>query len=268
MRKTMLYMMIFVLAVLISRGMDECWQEISSGSSCIVTTPKISCSTYDIYNDTNQLTVDDGSLSQIGTTGIYNFTFSLTPLGRYTIILCSNDTSYLNVVSVSDSTKIGNIVSNVSDMQSDLSNILVGVQSNASSITGILNANFTMTSAKLDALLGGISSNTSFLNSVLALNFTQIYTRFSYLDTNFTEVDTTLTNINTYLTSNFTKIYSEFNILKTGMATNSTWVTNNVNVTVVGSSVWGHNLTAYNTTADLHSAGAYLKAIEEYGYAR
>ncbi len=78
-------------------------QEIQSpGAACSVLTPVLDCSTYDLYNDTLDLNVDDGIMSQIGATGVYNFTLNLSGIGQYKIILCDNTTATIEVANYSN----------------------------------------------------------------------------------------------------------------------------------------------------------------------
>ncbi|KKL64185.1 hypothetical protein LCGC14_2167580, partial [marine sediment metagenome] len=40
-------------------GMSSCLEIQSPGVSCMVLTPVVDCGTYDLYNSTNELNVDD-----------------------------------------------------------------------------------------------------------------------------------------------------------------------------------------------------------------
>lgn len=78
-------------------------QEIQSpGEACVVLTPVLDCSTYDLYNSTLELNIDDGTMSEIGSTGVYNFTLNLTDPGAHKIILCDNTTATIEVANYSN----------------------------------------------------------------------------------------------------------------------------------------------------------------------
>ena len=65
--------------------------------ACMVVTPMIDCSTYDLYDPANSLDTNDGAMEQIGSTGIYNFSFNESTEGAWTILLCDNTTSTIDV---------------------------------------------------------------------------------------------------------------------------------------------------------------------------
>jgi len=77
---------------------DGCGDEVDVNNACVIRTPPITCSTYDLYNSTNELNVDDGTMSEVITgSGVYNFTFNQSDLGIHTIVLCDNTSTSLNV---------------------------------------------------------------------------------------------------------------------------------------------------------------------------
>jgi len=108
--------LVVILLVLISSVYSEiCNEEVYPDTECEIITPVISCGAYnyDLINLTlgdNGVLVNDGTMTQIGTTSSYNFTFN-QPSGEYLIILCDNSTSYINV-RTTQHFKIDNITSN------------------------------------------------------------------------------------------------------------------------------------------------------------
>jgi len=82
---------VLALAVTANR---TCQDIQEPGASCEVRTPVInSCSTYDLYNSTYELTIDDGSMAQIGSTGVYYFNFLQRSVGTYKVIICDRSLS-------------------------------------------------------------------------------------------------------------------------------------------------------------------------------
>lgn len=218
MKKVFGWLICAVLLVFLVVGLDECGDEVTAGVSCRVTTPRISCGTYDLYNDSDTLISDDRPMSQIGSTGIYNFTFSNSSLGRYLFHLCSNDTGTINVVSKSNDLQINYIENNVTRILSDIASVLV--------------------------------------------NQTTIY---EWLTTDANIVQ------DAELAQNTSVIKSDLNVLIVGMSTNTTWLSNNLNASSISldlaQDLWNFNITSYNVSADFDSAGAYVRAIEVFGYA-
>ncbi len=83
-------------------GMSSCLEIQSPGVSCMVLTPVVDCGTYDLYNSSLDLDVDDGAMSELGSTGIYNFTFNQPDSGVHKIILCDNTTATIEVANYSN----------------------------------------------------------------------------------------------------------------------------------------------------------------------
>lgn len=316
MKKLTIWLLVMFVLVFFAYGLDECSSEIDVGASCTITTPLISCSTYDLYNSSDDLAVDDGGMSEIGSSSVYNFTFSQSVAGRYVILLCSNDTSSINVVAVSDSTQIDRIENNVtavSQYKADVSGLATTSQleQNTSAIISrgdsawITATGFSTHSAAdvwsvvtrtLTAFSFGVdlnSSLTSDLASVLAdtdeiqgnqSNF--VTADVSSLATTaelsqntsaiLTEGGSSWTTASGFATTgNVSTLNSILKVIENGVSTNATWVTQNVNTSglvatvnssAVAQALWEYNITTFNVTGDLDSAGSYLKAIEVFYY--
>ena len=69
---------IFMIPIVYATEIHHCQSIQKTGEICTVITPMIGsgCSTYDLYNSTYDLLIDDGTMEQIGTTGVYYFNFS------------------------------------------------------------------------------------------------------------------------------------------------------------------------------------------------
>lgn len=98
---TILGIVIFLLFPIVY-SLSSCLEIQSPGVDCVVLTPVIDCSTYDLYNSSLDLTIDDGAMSQIGSTGIYNFTFNQSDSGVHKILLCDNTTATIQVANYSN----------------------------------------------------------------------------------------------------------------------------------------------------------------------
>ncbi len=92
----------FILHSAVAYGMDSCLDIQSPGVACAVLTPVVDCATYDLYNSTLELTIDDGGMSEIGSTGVYNFTFNQPDSGVHKVILCDNTTATIQVANYSN----------------------------------------------------------------------------------------------------------------------------------------------------------------------
>ncbi len=94
MKKTILVFIIFVLIINQVFALRTCQNVQEANVPCQIVTPIITdCSTYDLYNSTLELNIDEGSMTQIGSTGVYNFTFNQPDEGTHKIIICNNQTT-------------------------------------------------------------------------------------------------------------------------------------------------------------------------------
>ena len=83
---------------------DECGTAIPEDTTCSLITPYISyCSSYtiDIYYSNGTSHVSSGTISQIGSTGIYNYTAVFNISDTYVIKLCDDSVRSLNVFNTS-----------------------------------------------------------------------------------------------------------------------------------------------------------------------
>ena len=69
--------------------------------ACEIITPKVSCSTYDLYNTSHELIINDGTMTQISTTGTYNFTFNQPTPGTYLFNVCDVTPGVIEVANYS-----------------------------------------------------------------------------------------------------------------------------------------------------------------------
>ena len=102
MKKTILFILMILSLISIVYADRTCQSVQEANVPCQIITPVIiGCSTYDLYNSTLELNIDDGQMSQIGSTGTYNFTFNQPDEGSHKIILCDNTTGILEVADYS-----------------------------------------------------------------------------------------------------------------------------------------------------------------------
>ena len=88
MKKISLLLMLVILIQVVS-ALDECGFSVPINNTCSIITPITSCTTIDILNSSGALFVDDGILSQIGTTGIYNYSVEFLVPDTYIVNLCN-----------------------------------------------------------------------------------------------------------------------------------------------------------------------------------
>ncbi len=89
-------LVLFVLLIPLASALDECGDSVPTDKACTLITPIISCSTLDIYHSDGTQFISssvNGSMSQIGTTGIYNYTINFTSADTYIVDLCDNEAS-------------------------------------------------------------------------------------------------------------------------------------------------------------------------------
>lgn len=119
---------------------DGCANEVEINTACVIRTPPITCSTYDLYNSTNTLIIDDGTMEEVITnSGVYNFTFNANASGIHTIVLCDNTSTNINV-ETTDETDLGTILSNQATLQNNIETINETIKEINRSIIEILNA--------------------------------------------------------------------------------------------------------------------------------
>jgi len=89
--KLLMWLIIAIVLLLITAScasaLDECQDIETTGVACEVVTPVIDCSTYDSYNPSHTIDTNDGAMTQIGSTGIYYFTFNETTADDYVDVL-------------------------------------------------------------------------------------------------------------------------------------------------------------------------------------
>ena len=101
--KRIVYILIALILISIVYADRTCQDVQEANVPCQIVTPVIvDCSTYDLYNSTLELTIDDGAMSQIGNTGLFNFTFNQPDEGTHKGILCDNTTFTIEVANYSN----------------------------------------------------------------------------------------------------------------------------------------------------------------------
>ncbi len=101
-KKISKYILILLLLVSIVYADRTCQNVQEANVPCQIITPVIvGCDTYDLYNSTLELNIDDGQMSQIGNTGTFNFTINQPDAGTHKGILCDNTTFTVEIADYS-----------------------------------------------------------------------------------------------------------------------------------------------------------------------
>ncbi len=164
-----LIMLLFVFVVLISIAYaitNGCGNEVDINTACVVRTPPITCSTYNLYNSTNNITIVDGSMEEIiAGTGVYNFTFLPNASGIHTIVLCDNTSSQINV-ETTDETDLGTILSNQATLQNNIETVNQTIKDQAAALNTSIRLNI---SAEADKIIENLSNDLGFFNPLLQI---------------------------------------------------------------------------------------------------
>ncbi len=144
------------LAYAITEG---CGDEVDINTACVIRTPPITCSTYDLFNSTNNLTIDDGSMEEVITgSGVYNFTFNPNASGIHTIVLCDNTSTQINV-ETTDETDLGTILSNQATLQDNIETVNQTVKDMATAINNSILYNLTIQHGLTLIMIGNINQS-------------------------------------------------------------------------------------------------------------
>ena len=142
---------------------DGCASEVDINTPCVIRTPPITCSTYSIYNATGNLTLTDRPMQEIlPGSGVFNFTFVGNGTGVYSIVLCDNTSTQINV-ETTDETDLATILSNQATLQNNIETVNDTVKAINLSILG----NLTL---QHDALISTL--NLSILENISISTFT------------------------------------------------------------------------------------------------
>ncbi len=100
--KQIIFIFLIILFIDSVYALRLCQTVQEPDQECEILTPIIvGCSTYDLYNPLHNLIIDDGGMSEIGNTGVFNFTFKQSAKGAYKLILCENTTASFEVADYS-----------------------------------------------------------------------------------------------------------------------------------------------------------------------
>ena len=80
---------IILLLIPSTLALDECGFSVPTTNACSIVTPITSCPTIDIFYSNGTLLVDDGTLSDIGTSSMKNHTIKFTTADTYSVNLCN-----------------------------------------------------------------------------------------------------------------------------------------------------------------------------------
>ena len=283
MNKILIYLgIIMSLLITISTvyAMDGCEEIETASQNCEVITPVLECSTYDLYNPSHVLDTNDGGMTQIGTTGVYYFTFNEATEGAWTILLCSNHTTeitigttdqvalssvnstlynQINAVNVTLYTYLTSINNSITTNINTVGTNLISVNSTLYAHIDLTNNNLISVNGTLYNKIDGV--NTSIMNKITAVN-TSISTDIYNLNTNLLsvngtlytrigEINSSITNsvntVNTNLISINGTLYAEVDTVEENLTKYGS------NVTWIGDSVWNY---AYRTIDFSNSTGS------------
>jgi len=93
MNKIKILMLMAIVLVSSATALEECGNSVPINKECNIISPYLSyCTSYDldIYYSNGSSFVSDGTIEQISTTGIYNYTANFIYPDTYTIKLCDN----------------------------------------------------------------------------------------------------------------------------------------------------------------------------------
>lgn len=251
--KYTLFCILIILSILpIASALEECQEIVTASTNCEVVTTVISCATYDLYNPSHVLDTDEGSMTQIGTTGVYYFTFNKVTAGDWTILLCSNHSSIITI-GTTDQVNMNSInttlYNKIDSTNSSLYTHLTNVNSSVISSIGLLSANLTSINSTLYAHIDLVNNNTISINGTL-------YTKIGDINTSITN---SITTVNTNLLSVNNTLYAEVDTVEENLtwivartanqtfwfdALNDSIGSTSSNSTFLAKSVWDYNLTA------------------------
>lgn len=188
--KKLILILILLMIPLVS-ALDEC-QEIETASiGCEIITPVITCSTYDTYNSSRSLITDDGGMTQIGSTGMYNFTFNESTIGVWTILLCSNHTTQITI-GITDQ-------ANMNSINSTLYNEINAINSS-------IMTNIDDVEANLLLINTSIMNNVDDTQTMLVSVNSTLYSEVDLLEEDLLSINSSIMNEMTIYSSNLTFI--------------------------------------------------------------
>ncbi len=152
MRKLLLLIIMFVMIISLVYAI-ECENTWQINVPCNFTTPPLACTTYDIYNATNDLAVDDGTLTSIGGS-LYYTQFDSTDSGRNVIQLCDNTTAVVDVVGYS----LNVIYSEVDAIEENQATIQAQINTNITEILDRIGDPTGNSTTLWDYVWGGLTS--------------------------------------------------------------------------------------------------------------
>ena len=146
----------FVLLMSYVQAIDVgCGEEVEVNTGCVIRTPPITCSTYDIFNATNNVSINDGTMEEVILgSGVYNFTFNANGTGIHSIVLCDNTSTQL-LVQNTDKTDLATILSNQATLQNNIETVNQTVKDR----TKLIN----------DSIIANLSNDLGFFNPLLQI---------------------------------------------------------------------------------------------------
>lgn len=104
--KKIIIPLVLLLVIPLALAVDECKDSVLANKECSLVTPYISyCSTYTLsaFYSNGTSFLSDQTMSQIGSTGIYNYTINFTTPDTYIIKSCDDSTRSIIVINNSES---------------------------------------------------------------------------------------------------------------------------------------------------------------------
>ncbi len=252
MKKIILFF-VFMLSISIAYALTTgCGDEVEISTPCIIRTPPITCSTYDIYNGSNNISVLSAPMEEIISTGVHNFTFTANSTGIHTIVLCDNTSTQL-LVQNTDKTDLATILSNQATLQDNI----MTVNDTVKNINTSILRNLSLQHGEVLTLIGNI-------NTSIILNLSNDFGFFGPM-LNILNNSIVL-RLNTSILRNislstFTSSVSPTDVLLIGMEAARQVLKQNLTI------FYGYNRTSFaiiNVSYNYSSLGIYLN--ESFGY--
>ena len=236
MKKLIFFLTGILLITLAFAITDGCGDEVDINTPCVVRTPPITCSTYDLYNSSNNLTIDDGSMEEVfAGSGIYNFTFLPNASGIHSIVLCDNTSTQINV----ETTTQTDLATIIEGIQTNATDIKVNATSAQSNVFTIL-ANTAVLSSEHSALETGIQNNATDIK----VNATAAQSDVTTILANTITLSNQHTNLGTGIQNNATDVKVNSSALAILIMQNITSTAEEIKVNVTStdfaSNVWAY----------------------------
>lgn len=254
MKRIILMLIMLIMLIPISIGLDWCGIEVSKDTMCTEVTPVLAtcdpCNVT-IYN-ASFINTQNATLIQIGLSGTYQFNFTGVDFGVHKWIAHDNTSGTINVRT---------------ELREQLNSNVSRILNNMSASVEIINSN---TTAELDLILTNVSLSVGVITTNVSLSVGVIKTNISLstgvLESSISSVNTSVADINT-------SIMTQINLINGSIITHGdvNWttasnVTATINTTAIAVAVWERNATFYeNVTTWRDTFGNFFFDMWKWG---